>query len=291
MPPAAQIRTLLLLTFGLATSQELTHAGRSPAQESSPSAGPILAVRLASYGAYQETAWTHLPSIGVRHLFMNAPSADELPTLKARLDRAKLDVAVFRGEFDMSRADCLERLEKQLAVCKQMGVRYLFVSPKHAGVSLETSYQRLREAGQLAERYGVTISLETHPDLGTNGEVQLETMKRVDQPRIRVNFDTGNITYYNQGTDAVAELRKILPYVATVEFKDHDGKLKSWYFPALGTGRVDFPGVVAELRNAHFQGPMTIEIEGIENQPWDERQTQQAIADSVAYLRQLGLTP
>lgn len=53
-----------------------------------------------------------------------------------------------------------------------MGVRYMFLSPKHTGVDKETAYERLRRLGEIAKGYGVIITLETHPDLGTNGDVQ-----------------------------------------------------------------------------------------------------------------------
>ena len=32
-----------------------------------------LACRLASYGKYQDAAWSHLPSIGVHHVFLSVP--------------------------------------------------------------------------------------------------------------------------------------------------------------------------------------------------------------------------
>ena len=95
---------------------------------------------------------------------------------------------------------------------------------------------RLRQAGDVARKHGVTISLETHPDLGTNARTHLEPMKTIHHPNVRVNFDTGNITFYNRGTDAVTELKQIVDYVATVEVKDHSGQYMTWNFPALGKG-------------------------------------------------------
>ncbi len=130
------------------------------------------------------------------------------------------------------------------------------------GVSKEVAYQRLRRAGDVARKHGVIIVLETHRDLGANGDVHLETMRRVNHPNVRVNFDTGNITFYNRGTDAVTELKKIIDYVATVELKDHNGKYMDWNFPVLGKGVVDFPGILKVLEEHHFHGPITMEVEG-----------------------------
>ena len=61
----------------------------------------------------------------------------------------------------------------------------------------------------------------------------------------------------------------------------------SWEFPALGRGKIDFAGVLTVLKEHGYSGPVTIEVEGIRGEPWDEAQTKAAIADSVAYLRKL----
>ena len=41
------------------------------------------------------------------------------------------------------------------------------------------------------------------------------------------------------------------------------------------------------MKDHGYSGPITIEVEGVEGQPWNEAQTRQAVADSVAFLRKL----
>jgi sugar phosphate isomerase/epimerase len=247
-----------------------------------------LACRLASYGKYQEAAWSHLPSIGVHHVFLSVPGPGEVGDIQKRLGAHRLTPLVMRGQADLGEPQSVDQLAGQLAVCEGMGVHYLFLSPRHKGVDKETACNRLRRAGEIASRHGVIIVLETHPDLGTNGDEHLQTMRRINHPNVRVNFDTGNITYYNQGADVVAELKKIIDFVATVELKDHGGQPKTWDFPALGQGKIDFAGVLQVLKDHRFSGPITIEVEGVEGHPWNEAETKRAIADSVAFLRKLG---
>ena len=247
-----------------------------------------LACRMANYRQFQEAAWSHLPTIGFRYVFINVPPPDQIQAVKQRLSQHGLSVAVIRGDADLSQPNCVDQLSTQLATCEELGVRYMFLSPKHPGVDKQVAYQRLRQAGDIAKKHRVTIALETHPDLGTNGDVHLETMRQINHPNIRVNFDAANMTYYNKHTDAVTELKKIMDYVATVELKDHNGQYESWNFPALGRGVVDLPGVLRVLQQHHYMGPITIEVEGIEGTPWDEQQIRQAIAESVAYVRSLG---
>jgi len=247
-----------------------------------------LACRFASYGKYEEAAWTHLPSIGVHYVFLSVPAPDHADATMKRLKEHGLTPLVIRGNADLSKESCVEELAAQLATCEKMGVKYLFLSAKRNGAEKEIVYDRLRRAGDVAKTHGVTIALETHPDLCTNGDVQLETMRAVNHPNVRVNFDTGNITFYNKNTDAVAELKKIVDYVATVELKDHMGEFETWNFPVLGRGKVNFPAVLQVLKDHGYTGPVTLEFEGVKGAELTEEQTKEAIADSVSYIRSVG---
>lgn len=247
-----------------------------------------LACRLANYGEYQDIALDHLKKIGVRYVFMNVPAPDEVEAATARLNEHGLKPLVMRGSADLSKESSVDELGEQVAVCAKMGVKYMFLSAKRNDASKEVAYERLRRAGDIAKKHGVIIALETHPDLGTNAEVHLETMKAIDHPNVRVNFDSANITYYNKNTDAVTELKKIIDYVATVEIKDHTGEFETWNFPAVGQGVVDSPAILEVLREHGYTGPITLEFEGIKGVELTEVETKLAIAESIAYIRSLG---
>ena len=221
----ASMVCLAVLLFGVVTSpscQTLPEEGDAPWP---------LAVRIMSYGDYQEDGYAHLQSIGVKYVFMSAPEASEVDAVRAKLAKYGLTPLVFRGSAELSKETFAQDLAPQLAVCEAMGVKYMFISAKRGESSLETAYARLRAAGDIAKKHGVTVDIETHPDLGTNGDVQVATMQAIGHPNIRVNFDTANVTYYNHGTSAVAELKKSIEYVRTVEFKDHTGGFETWDFP------------------------------------------------------------
>ncbi|HUW62276.1 MAG TPA: sugar phosphate isomerase/epimerase family protein [Candidatus Bathyarchaeia archaeon] len=246
-----------------------------------------LGVRIMSYGKYQDAAWAHLQKIGVKHVFVSVPAADEADGVMAKLKEHGLDTPVVRGQADLSKDTFAAELEPQLAVAEKMGAKYMFISAKRGESPKEDAYRRLREAGEAAKKHGVIITMETHPDLGTNGAVQVETMTAIDHPNVRVNFDTANITYYNENTSAQEELAKSVAYVATVEFKDHSGLAETWDFPVVGKGMVDFRALIDLLKQNGYRGPFTIEFEGTKGVALDEAQTLTAIADSVAYTRTL----
>ena len=261
------------------------------AADSPPGFPGLLACRFANYQEFESAAWTNLPALGVTNVFMSVPAPDQADAILGRLRAHGLRALVLRGDGDVSQTNGVDRLATQLATCERMGVRYLFLSVKRQGVDKEIIYARLRQAGEIAARHHVTIAMETHPDLCTNSDLQRETMLRINHPNVRINFDTGNIHFYNRGRDAAAELRRIIDFVATVEVKDHNGEFEGWNFPALGRGIVKFPEVLAVLREHGYHGPVTIEIEGIKDVHRSQAEVERDIAESVRYLRSLSNSP
>ena len=68
----AALLALLLLSAACASAADET---KSPASDAS-SANP-LAVRIMNYGKFADHAYTHLPSVGVRFLFLAVPQAKD----------------------------------------------------------------------------------------------------------------------------------------------------------------------------------------------------------------------
>jgi L-ribulose-5-phosphate 3-epimerase len=153
-----------------------------------------------------------------------------------------------------------------------------------------TIVAHLRRLGDCAAAAGTTLALETHKGPTQNGQSMLELMSEVDHAAVRLNFDTGNIAYYNRGADACAELEKVKHLVRNVHLKDNRGGFEDWYFPAVGEGgAVDFRRVREILDAAGFTGPYTIEIEGKGGEPepgLEERQ--ERIRRSTAHLESCG---
>lgn len=148
----------------------------------------------------------------------------------------------------------------------------------------------LRKIGDHAGSLGITVALETHKGPTQNARAMLELMEDLDHPQIRLNFDTGNILYYNDGADVIAELEAVKHLVRNVHLKDSRGGFEDWYFPAIGDGgAIDFRAVREVLDGVGFAGPYTIEIEGILGEPepgLDGRR--ERVTRSVAHLRACG---
>ncbi len=150
--------------------------------------------------------------------------------------------------------------------------------------------ERLRHLGNVAGENGITLALETHKGPTQNAEAMLSLLAAVNHPRVQLNFDTGNIAYYNQGADPCNELAKVKHFVRNVHLKDNRGRFEDWYFPAVGDGgAVDFRRVREILDGINFTGAYTIEIEGIAGEPvLGLEGRQDRIARGVGHLRSVG---
>jgi L-ribulose-5-phosphate 3-epimerase len=154
----------------------------------------------------------------------------------------------------------------------------------------QTIVAHLRRLGDTAAGEGITLALETHKGPTQNAAAMLALMREVGHPGVRLNFDTGNIAYYNRGFDPCDELEKVKHLVQNVHLKDNRGGFQDWYFPAVGEGgSVNFLTVREILDGIGFKGPYTIEIEGIagEVEPGLELR-QERITRSANHLKACG---
>ncbi|MHC4982631.1 MAG: sugar phosphate isomerase/epimerase family protein [Planctomycetota bacterium] len=250
--------------------------------------GNLIACRLSSYGKFQDRAWSHLPELGIKHVEIILPPAGELEDMRKRLADHGLAVSSVHAECDVQQPDAAQAMRPRLESCSDLGAKICFVSAGSGGVERSIVCDRLRKVGDAAAEFGLTVALETHPDLAANGDVARQTMEAVDHPNVRINFDTANIYFYNKGRKAEEELAKVVDYVASVHLKDTNGEYQTWHFPTLGEGVVDFPAVFKMLGARGFAGPYTIELEGIKGVELDEPGQLKYVAGSVAYLRSIG---
>ena len=247
---------------------------------------------VGGYGGYEHIMYEHLSSIGVNHLQIPAPSPSSVEETKTELDghgfAAIALIAKYQDEdttaTDEATADWMDAFD----AAARMGVSFVHSSIKaHPGRESDV-YNWLAKMGDVAAGRDITLVLETHPTLLHNGEVCLELIRAVNHPSVRINFDTGNISFYTDGGDAVVELEKIAPYVACTHLKDHDGEFEAWHFRTLGEGVVDFAEVLRILKSVDYTGPYILQPEGVRGKDLTEAQTKEQIEKSFEHLRQLG---
>ena len=268
-----------------------------------------------SYGRFGgQAALEHLPQIGVKWLELpirtagtpaffgddplitTAASPAEIRELKHRIAGAGLNVSsvnVTSGnpldpkvlEITLAKLEIAAKFEVELAVGG--------AGEAETASDRETLFNHLRQIGERAEALGMTYCFETHPGLCQHPDSMIETMHRLDHPRLKLNFDTGNVLYYNENITVPDALKKVREHVRHVHLKDTNGKYREWHFPALGAGgAVDFRSVKALLDEVNYEGPYSLEIEGTLGEP--ERSLadyENRMAESIAHLKRCGYIP
>ena len=118
-----------------------------------------------------------------------------------------------------------------------------------------------------AETAGVLLALENHWGLTTKTENLLRIYKSVNSPWLGINLDTGNFP-----GDPYPEIEKLAPHASIVQAKTYYGG-GEWY-----TLDLDYKRIAGMLRQAGFQGWVSLEMEGKEDPAT-------AVPKSLALLR------
>jgi inosose dehydratase len=197
------------------------------------------------------------------------------------------------GSTDLRTREGAELIQRRIQFAKRWFDVPVVVSGAGQPTNAEerrTVLAHLRQIGDMAGALGVTVALETHKGPTKNAAAMLALMDDLNHPALRINFDTGNIAYYNEGFDPADELEKVKQFVRNVHVKDNRGGFEEWYFPPVGEGgAVDFTRIREILDSVGFAGPYAIEIEGIGGEPEPDLEGRHdRVARSVAHLRRCG---
>lgn len=234
-----------------------------------------------------ENAVKLLPETSIDGFEVSVRPADELADIVAALRDAGIEPKTAAGGVKLNDDASLANYVGALDALKELEIPIFFTSASGED-DFDAAMDLLRDLAEKAAARDVVISLETHPPYCENADRMLATMEAVDHPNLRVNFDTANIFYYNEGLDSADELERVTDYVASVHLKDTDGGFKSGNFPVLGEGVVDFERIFATLEEAGFEGPLTLELEGELVRDLDVEGRHLAVKDCMDYLRSIG---
>jgi len=137
-------------------------------------------------------------------------------------------------------------------------------------VSMDDAFQvmkyTLSTVLRTAERYNVYIGIEPHQAISRTTEGLLRIVGLVQSPFLRVNYDTGNA--YLAGVDPYEGLKAVRHLVVHVHAKDiaiehadaERGKVTGTPVGcACGDGVIDWKKVIAILREANYDGVLSVE--------------------------------
>lgn len=175
------------------------------------------------------------------------------------------------SEADRRRA--IELTRQMLARAAALGAGAILVVPAVVGtahdarkqVAYADAWQRtfdaLSELGPAAEAHGVALAVENVWNRFLLSPLEMaDLIDRVNSPGVGVYFDTGNVLAFGYPEDWIATLGG---RIRRVHAKDYDVSKPGFAgFCPLGEGSVDWPAVIAALREAGYDGPLTYEGSG-----------------------------
>src|SRR5262245_24570879 len=182
--------------------------GVAAAIEHAPSVGvSALEVALKPHGGLLEIPETVVAS--------EKMSAEAVAGLKQELAAHGVRAASCNGLQHVMTDEGLATSMSRLNLARELGAAVLTGSADNVPAEqIPHLYERLLQVAGYADERGITLALETHPGIAQNARNALQAMRDLAHPRIRLNWDTANIYYHNEGMeDGEAELAQVAPYV------------------------------------------------------------------------------
>lgn len=173
-----------------------------------------------------------------------------------------------------------------------IGVDYVHLcsgrpSPEHTEAEMFPLFVKtLRAVLEKARDAGVRVGLEScAPQMYPQCGRYLELAEALKPLELAVNFDPSHFVAI--GEDPVEAVHRLAGLIRHVHIKDAKGRLPDFSFPPLGEGEVDFPRLIAALREIGYDGALTIEYEA--NYFGWNKDPMTVLNESRAFLRDLGV--
>lgn len=151
-----------------------------------------------------------------------------------------------------------------LELARALGARTVSTEPGGplGGVERATAmdwFERgIRRALETAGRCGVKLLVEPEPNLLMENAAQTEEfLSRVRSPWLGVNFDVGH--FFCVGENPRAAIARLAPHIGHVHIEDI-GADRRHHHLIPGRGAIDFAEVFGALRDAGYDGWVTVEL-------------------------------
>lgn len=218
-------------------------------------------------------------------------SETELSEVKALLKKYGMTVVGIGAHSNVMTADGIENLLRSISLTEVFNCDYIITGTGDAHDDSDVIEDEKRLVENLApilekcKQSGKILALETHGNNFATGKALKQLAANFDY-EVKINYDTGNVIFYGD-TSPYEDLEASVDQVAFIHLKDKLGENKEWNFPAIGKGNIDFTRIFLILEQAHFKGPISVEIEFTPEGPSSLKEVDEAVKQSFDYLKQL----
>ena len=202
--------------------------------------------------------------------------------------------AAVKGKPEEIRAWAVEGMKTAAKAAQILGVKVVtcflgspiwsmwYSFPQTTPEMVDAGFRRIRELWtpifDVYDECGVRLALEVHPtEIAFDYWSTKRLLEELDyRPTLGLNFDPSHLLW--QGVDPQVFLHDFAPQIYHVHMKDvklsRDGRSgilgshiefgdtrRGWNFVSLGHGDVDFDGIIRELNQMGYHGPLCVEWE------------------------------
>jgi sugar phosphate isomerase/epimerase len=219
-----------------------------------------------------------------------ATTPEEAEQVAAELKKRDLSVpSVYGGDIGVARGlqAGLDDLRRLTDSCAAVGAKDLLMGGTGNPKLFDHYYKAVAEGCDYAAERNLGISVKPHGGLNADGAQCRKICELVGKKNFGVWYDPGNILYYSDAKlDPVKEAGEVDGRVVGISIKDYRHPKNVALTP--GTGQVDFPAVMARLKQGGFlNGPLVIECLAPGDPPQlleEARKARRFVEDLVARL-------
>ncbi len=195
----------------------------------------------------------------------DAFSSEAAENVLQSLATAGLTCPCLAAHMDMSTPASVDKFIRRIDFAKALGADYI-VSTAGPIANRDQFLDNIQILGKYAGEAGITICLENmgdgRPNIIDSAAQAIALIREISQPSVKINYDFANLLPHCAERLRPEEDYKIaLPEIAYFHVKDiakdDEGR---WYFPAIGTGMIDFKRILPELASHPASIPLSIEL-------------------------------
>ncbi|MBD3275902.1 MAG: TIM barrel protein [Candidatus Marinimicrobia bacterium] len=212
--------------------------------------------------------------------------------LRARMNELNLDLAFLAGYTDFTAGvdkPGIPHLEIQALyvgevakLARDLGTNMvrIFTGYVRDGVGYDKQYgmvvEGLRMAGKEAEKYGVTLAVQNHHDIGLHHNEMYWLLKEVDLPNVKAGWDAWSPTLEGLSSEEIRQsILKMKPYIVNTIVADYVRVPRFHYEHNLtnylerdpiyravpvGEGIIDYELFLGTLKDIGYQGYIAYEM-------------------------------
>ncbi len=243
--------------------------------------------------------------------------ADARKTLKRRIEELDLELVCLAGYTDFTAGSDkagIPNVEIQAAyvgelakLARDLGTNVvrIFTGYERAGIPFDKQYatvlEGLRLAGKEAAKYGVTLAVQNHHDIGSHHDTMFWLLNEVNLPNVQAAYDPWTPTLQGFSSEELrASVLKMKPYMihttaadyvrqpryhydsSLTNFMEQDAVLRA---VPLGAGIIDYKTFFGALREIGYQGYIAYEMCEVLDGGGDIENLDRTARESLAFLK------